>query len=186
MSSGKEPSGGTPLAPRLFGRRVPLSLVVWLALVWVTLWGDLTLGNVLGGLVAGLVVAWSLPLPILDPGIRVRPVALVRFLLWFGWDLLLSTVRVVVWVVRPGAPPTQLVRVRLRTSSESMTVMIMIALSTVPGSLVVEMYEEERELLLHILGLPGDATEAVRADVAGLESRIVAAFGTRRDREELP
>ncbi|GAA3619550.1 Na+/H+ antiporter subunit E [Nonomuraea rosea] len=182
MSFG-ERTGGR-LAPRLLGRPVPLPLVAWLALVWVTLWGDLTIGNVLGGLVAGLVVAWSLPLPVLDPGIRIRPVALVRFLLWFGWDLVLSTVRVVVWVVRPGVPPTQIIRVRLRTSSESMTVMIMIALSTVPGSLVVE--KDEEELVLHILGIPGDATEAVRADVAGLESRIVAAFGPRRDREELP
>ena len=64
--------------------------------------------------------------------------------------------------------------------------MIMIALSTVPGSLVVELYREERELVLHVLGRPGDVTEAVRADVAGLESRVVAAFGTWRDRQELP
>ncbi|MGV9375936.1 Na+/H+ antiporter subunit E [Nonomuraea sp. NPDC003707] len=163
-----------------------LALIAWLAVVWVTLWGELSAGNVLGGLAVALVVTWLLPLPVLDPGIRVHPVALVDFLLWFGRDLVVSTVRVVVWVVRPGVPPTQIVRVRLRTSSESMTVMIMVALSTVPGSLVVEAYPEERELVLHVLGRPGDVAEAVRADVAGLESRIVAAFGTRRDREELP
>ncbi|MER6000557.1 Na+/H+ antiporter subunit E [Nonomuraea angiospora] len=163
-----------------------LALIAWLAVVWVTLWGELSAGNVLGGLAVALVVTWLLPLPVLDPGIRVHPVALVDFLLWFGRDLVVSTVRVVVWVVRPGVPPTQIVRVRLRTSSESMTVMIMVALSTVPGSLVVEAYPEERELDLHVLGRPGDVAEAVRADVAGLESRIVAAFGTRRDREELP
>ncbi|MFC7586978.1 Na+/H+ antiporter subunit E [Nonomuraea antimicrobica] len=171
------------LAPRLFGRRVPLPLVAWLALVWVTLWGDLSAGNVLGGLVTGLVVTWALPLPVLDPGIRVRPVPLVRFLLWFGWDMVTSTVRVVFWVAHPGPPPVRLVRVPLRTSSESMTVMIMIALTTVPGSLVVERYPGE--LLLHVLGRPGEIADAVRADVAGLESRIVAAFGTRGDREEL-
>ncbi|MEV1178047.1 Na+/H+ antiporter subunit E [Nonomuraea sp. NPDC049784] len=163
-----------------------LALIAWLAVVWVTLWGDLTAGNVLGGLAAGLVVTSLLPLPVLDPGIRIHPVALVGFLLWFGRDLMVSTARVVLWVVRPGVPPTQIVRVRLRTSSESMTVMIMIALSTVPGSLVVELYREERELVLHVLGRPGDVTEAVRADVAGLESRVVAAFGTWRDRQELP
>ncbi|SDJ71907.1 Na+/H+ antiporter subunit E [Nonomuraea jiangxiensis] len=177
-------SRGQP-APRLFGRRVPLSLVCWLALVWVALWGELSVGNVLGGLAAGLVVTWLMPLPILDPGIRLRPVALPRFLLWFGRDLVVSTARVVVYVVRPGPPPTRIVRVRLRTSSESMTVMIMITLSTVPGSLVVEVDSERRELIVHVLGRPGEITEAVRADVAGLESRIVAAFGTRRDREEL-
>ncbi|MFC5826376.1 Na+/H+ antiporter subunit E [Nonomuraea insulae] len=172
------------LAPRLLGRPVPLPLVAWLALVWVTLWGDLSVGNVLGGLATGLVVTWLLPLPALDPGVRVHPAALVRFLLCFGWDMVISTVRVVFWVAHPGQPPAQLVRVPLRTSSEAMTVMIMITLSTMPGSLVVERYPGE--LLLHVLGLSGDVSEATRADVAGLESRIVAAFGTRRDREELP
>ncbi|MEV0612515.1 Na+/H+ antiporter subunit E [Nonomuraea sp. NPDC050404] len=171
------------LAPRLLGRRVPLPLVGWLALVWVTLWGEVSPGNVLGGLATGLVVTWLLPLPILDPGIRLRPVALVRFLLLFGWDLVTSTVRVAYWVAHPGPPPTQIVRVPLHTSSESMTMMIMIALTTVPGTVIMEAYP--RELVVHVLGLPGDVAEAVRADVAGLERRVVAAFGTRRDREEL-
>jgi multicomponent Na+:H+ antiporter subunit E len=174
------------VAPRLFGRRVPLPLVVWLALVWVTLWGELSLGNVLGGLVTGLVVSWLLPLPILDPGIRVNPWGLVRFLVWFAWDLVVSTLRVVWWVAHPGDPPAEIVRVRLRTSSEAMTVMLMVALSTVPGSLVVEAYMERRELVLHVLGMTGDGVAGrVRSDVEGLESRIVGAFGRRADREEL-
>ncbi|MEV4068205.1 Na+/H+ antiporter subunit E [Nonomuraea fuscirosea] len=168
---------------RLFGRRVPLALVAWLALVWVTLWGDLSAGNVLGGVVTGLVVTWLLPLPVLDPGIRIHPVWLVRFLLWFGWDMVISTVRVVFWVAHPGRPPAQLVLVPLRTSSEAMTVIIMVALSTVPGSLVLEAHP--RALMLHVLGRPGDVADAVRADVTRLESRVVAAFGTRRDRKEL-
>jgi multicomponent Na+:H+ antiporter subunit E len=171
------------LAPRLFGRRVPLVLVAWLAAVWVTLWGDLSVGNVLGGLVAGLVVTWLLPMPVLDPGFRVRPVALVLFLVWFAWDLVLSTARVVFWVAHPGRPPSQIVRTPLRTTSDSMVVLILVALSTVPGTLVLEV--AGRELVVHVLGRRGDATEITRADVAELESRIVRAFGTRRDREEL-
>jgi multicomponent Na+:H+ antiporter subunit E len=165
--------------------RPRLVLIGWLALVWVTLWGELSAGNVLGGIAAALVVTWLLPLPVLDPGIRLRPVALARFLVWFGWEMVVSTARVVWWVLRPGPPPTQLVRVELRTSSESMITLIMAALANVPGSIVVEAYVAERCLLLHVLGLTGDAAGAVRADVAALESRIVAAFGTRRDREEL-
>ncbi|MEV0822063.1 Na+/H+ antiporter subunit E [Nonomuraea rubra] len=171
------------LAPRLLGRRVPLPLVAWLAVVWVTLWGDLTVGNVLGGLATGLAVTWLLPLPILDPGIRVRPVALAGLLLWFAVNMVTATARVVFWVAHPGAPPTRIVRAPLRTSSEAMIVLTMIALSTVPGTLVVEKYRGE--LVVHVLGLTGDVTGAVLADVAALEERIVRAFGTRRDREEL-
>jgi multicomponent Na+:H+ antiporter subunit E len=53
----------------------------------------------------------------------------------------------------------------------------------VPGSLVVEKYHGE--LVVHVLGLTGDVTGTVLADVAELEERIVRAFGTVRDREEL-
>jgi multicomponent Na+:H+ antiporter subunit E len=173
------------LAPVLFGRRVPLPLIAWLALVWVTLWGEVSAGNVLGGLAAGLVTTWLLPLPVLDQGIRIRPVALAVLLLWFGADMVLSTARVVAGVLRPGCPPTQFVTVRLRTTSEPMTMMIMVALSSMPGSLVVHVREEGGELVLHVLGRPGDVTGTVREEVAKLEARVVAAFGTGNDREEL-
>ncbi|MEV4569603.1 Na+/H+ antiporter subunit E [Nonomuraea sp. NPDC049419] len=171
------------LAPRLLGRRVPLPLVAWLTLVWVALWGDLSVGTVLGGLATGLVVTWLLPMPPISRGLRPHPVPLVRFLLYFSFDLVVSTVRVVYYVLRPGDPPTQFVRVPLRTTSEPITVLVMVAISTVPGSLVVERYPGE--LLVHVLGRPGDVTEPVRRDVAGLESRIVAALGTPTDQEEL-
>ncbi|MGP3935128.1 Na+/H+ antiporter subunit E [Nonomuraea sp. KM88] len=173
------------LAPRVFGRRVPLPLVAWLTLVWTALWGDVSAGNLLGGLAAGAVVTWLLPLPAVDPGIRVNPAGLVRFLLWFAAEGVVSTLRVVYWVVHPGPPPTQVVRVRLRTSSESMVVLTMVAITSVPGSLVAELYPEEHEVAVHVLGLPGEVTEAVRADITALERRIVEAFGTRADREEL-
>ncbi|MFG2074318.1 multicomponent Na+:H+ antiporter subunit E [Nonomuraea maritima] len=170
-------------APRLLGRQVPLMMVAWLTLVWVTLWGDLSVGNVLGGLATAIVVTWLLPMPVTDPGIRIRPVALAGFLVTFGWDLIVSTARVVFWVAHPGQPPSQVVRVPLRTTSEAMVVLVLVALTTVPGSLVLEVYE--RELVLHVLGRPGDVADDIRADVAQVERRIVRAFGTRRDREEL-
>ncbi|WP_327085352.1 Na+/H+ antiporter subunit E [Nonomuraea sp. NBC_01738] len=173
------------LAPRVLGRRVPLPLVGWLTLVWVLLWGDLTVANVLGGLLTSLIITWLLPLPVVDPGIRLRPVAMAAFLLWFAGDTVRSTARVVFYVLRPGPPPTELVRVRLRTSSESMVMLIMVALSSVPGSVVVEAYVVRRELVLHVLGLTGgDVPLRVQDNVTALERRIVAAFGTAEDRRE--
>ncbi|MEU4575754.1 Na+/H+ antiporter subunit E [Nonomuraea sp. NPDC023979] len=173
------------LTPRVFGRPVPVPLVAWLTLVWVMLWGSVSPLTLAGGVVAGALVVWLLPLPVLDPGIRLWPVAFVRFAAWFGLDLVTSTVRVVFWVLHPGPPPTGVVRAPLRTSSESMIMMVMVAVSTVPGSLVLEYLPERRELVLHLLGRRGDLDEIGRAEVAGLESRIVRAFGTSADREEL-
>jgi multicomponent Na+:H+ antiporter subunit E len=173
------------LTPTVFGRPMPLPLVAWLTLIWVMLWGDASALTLVGGVLAGALTVWLLPLPVLDPGLRLRPVAAVSFLVWFGLDLVASTARVVFWVLHPGPPPTGIVTVPLRTSSESMIMMVMVALSTVPGSLVVEYHPRERELVVHVLGRRGDLDRITHKEVAGLESRIVKAFGTAADREEL-
>lgn len=175
--------------PRVLGRSVPLPLVAWLTVVWLLLWGDLSVGNVLGGLLTGLVVVWLLPLPVQDSGIRLRPVGILLFVVRFAWDLVFSSLRVAFWALRPGAPPpVHIVEVGLRSSSETVAVLMTVALSALPGSLVLEANVRRRLLVLHVLGIPGDAqtvTRVAREDVTRLESRIVAAFGTRADREEL-
>lgn len=171
--------------PRLLGRPVPPGAVAWLTVIWLLLWGEPTVGNVLAGLLAGTAVVWLLPLPALDSGVRVHPVAAAAFLARFAWDLLFSSLRVAWWALRPGAPPVHVVEVRLRTSSHVMTVLVIIALSALPGSLVLEADFPDRRLVLHVLGITGDVRAAVRADVTRLEGAIVAAFGTAADREEL-
>ncbi|GHH64421.1 putative cation antiporter subunit [Streptosporangium violaceochromogenes] len=167
------------------GRPVPPGAVAWLAVTWLLLWGELTVGNVLGGLLAGVAVVWLLPLPAFDSGVRVHPVAAVAFLARFAWDLVFSSMRVAWWALRPGRPPVHVVEVRLRTSSPVMTVLVVIALSALPGSLVLEADFPGRRLTLHVLGITGDVRATVRADVTRLEGAIVAAFGTAADREEL-
>ncbi|MGV9771693.1 Na+/H+ antiporter subunit E [Streptosporangium sp. NPDC003464] len=177
---------GRGLTPRLLGRPVPLSQVAWLTVVWLLLWGDLSVGNVLGGLLGGLVVVWLLPLPVLDTGLRIHPVAALVFLVRFAVDLVASSFRVAFWALRLGTrPPVQIVEVRLRTSSEVMAVLITVALSALPGSLVLEVHFGDRELVLHVLGITGDVQATVQADVTRLEKGIVAAFGTGADQEEL-
>ncbi|MEU9830708.1 Na+/H+ antiporter subunit E [Streptosporangium sp. NPDC048047] len=178
------PDGGR--APRLLGRPVPPRTVAWLTLVWLLLWGELSVANILGGLLAALAVVWLLPLPAREPALRVHPVGLLVFLTGFAADLVVSSARVAFWALRFGTvPPMEIVEVRLRTSSEVMAVLTVVALSALPGSLVLEARLTEGELLLHVLGPTGDVQRMVRADVAKLEARIVAAFGTTADREEL-
>ncbi|MGJ6962977.1 Na+/H+ antiporter subunit E [Streptosporangium sp. G11] len=182
-------SGPALPVPRVLGRPVPLPLVAWLTVVWLLLWGDLSVGNVLGGLLTGLAVVWLLPLPVQDSGIRLRPVGILLFLLRFARDLMISSFRVAFWALRPGEPPpVQIVEVGLRCSSETTAVLMTVALSALPGSLVLEANVRRRLLVLHVLGVPGDAptvSRVTREDVMRLENRIVAAFGTRADQEEL-
>ncbi|WP_326641931.1 Na+/H+ antiporter subunit E [Streptosporangium sp. NBC_01755] len=176
-------------APRLPGRPVPLPQVLWLTVIWLLLWGDLSVGNVLGGLLVGLVLVWLLPLPIQDTGLRLHPVWILLFLVRFVRDMMVSSFRVAFWALRLGRPPPmQLVEVRLRASSEAMAVLVTVALSALPGSLVLEANVRRRTLLLHVLGVPGDPAtvgQVTQDDVTRLENRIVAAFGTRADQEEV-
>ncbi|GAA3429734.1 Na+/H+ antiporter subunit E [Streptosporangium sandarakinum] len=173
-------------APRLFGRPVPPRTVAWLTVVWLLLWGELSVANVLGGLLAALAVVWLLPLPARKPALRIHPARLLVFLAVFATDLVISSARVAFWALRFGTvPPMEIVEVRLRTSSEVMAVLAVVALSALPGSLVLEARLADGELVLHVLGLTGDVQGTTRADVAKLEARIVAAFGTTADREEL-
>jgi multicomponent Na+:H+ antiporter subunit E len=71
--------------------------------------------------------------------------------------------------------------------------MTAVALSLIPGSVVLEVEREQSLLYLHVLGsvkknsgTPRDeqivtANEAVRTRVLGLERQIVRAFGSRAD-----
>lgn len=178
-----------PPVLRLLGRPVPLGQVLWLTGIWLLLWGDLSVGNVLGGLLAGLILIWLLPLPLQDTGLRLHPVRIVWFLIRFLRDMMVSSFRVAFWALRMGRqPPVQIVEVELRTRSETMVVLVTVALSALPGSLVLETNTRERTLVLHVLGVPGDPSTVSRItqeDVTRLEGRIVAAFGTRADQEEV-
>lgn len=173
----------------LLGRPVPLGQVLWLTVIWLLLWGDLSVGNVLGGLLAGLILVWLLPLPVQDTGLRLHPIRIVWFLVRFLRDMVVSSFRVALWAMRLGTqPPVQIVEVRLRTRSETMVVLVTVALSALPGSLVLETNVREGTLVLHVLGVPGDpatVSQTTQDDVTRLESRIAAAFGTRADQEEV-
>ncbi len=57
----------------------------WLTVAWVVMWGNLSLANVLGGMVVGALLLAVLRMPPISIGVRLHPlralVLLVRFLL---------------------------------------------------------------------------------------------------------
>ena len=67
---------------QLLGRA---ALVVWLAVMWLLLWGELTIPNLINGLLLGLILAVVVPPPGLgDDDVTVHPLPALSFLLWFG------------------------------------------------------------------------------------------------------
>lgn len=173
-------SGG--LLRRLRGlRALPL---LWLTLVWVLLWGSLTPGDVVNGLLLAVLVQLVLPLPDVTFGGRVRLSGLGRFVLRFSTDLVVSSVQVSWQAVRPGPQDVSaVVAVQLRSDSELVMTLTAESLTLVPGSIVLELDSTSRTLYAHVLSAPDDAAVQAFSDrVLDLEARIIRALGRDVDR----
>ncbi|MEI2696873.1 MAG: Na+/H+ antiporter subunit E [Microthrixaceae bacterium] len=171
-------------------------LVVWLAVVWVMLWGEPSAVDVVGGLVLGgaLVALFPLRLGSAEPvgsGARVRPLALLRFALWFAGALVMASLQVAAQVLRPRPVLSQgIVAVPMRAASPLVVSVVANTITLTPGTLTIEVSGPDTPdpsnppvLYVHCL-VTGDP-EAVRADGRHLEDRVVRALGTAADRSAI-
>jgi len=165
-----------------------LARVAVLLLVWVALWGTPTVGNLLSGVLVVAVVTWAFPggpgrLAPEDEG-RFRPLAAVRYLLYFAWALVAATWDVAVTVLRPRSKVAEaVVAVPLVSRSPVITTFVANSITLTPGTMTIDVSEQDDPVVLyvHVLGL-SDA-EAIRADGRHFERLAVEAFGSPGDRE---
>ena len=172
----RRPDG--PVRPaRLRGLQLPV--IVWLTLVWVALWGDLSAANVLGGLAVALVVCLVFPLPPLRMRLHVRPLRLCWLVLRFLGDVVVASAEVT-WTTLQfhRQPQNAVIEVDLRTHSDFVLTVVAEMVSLVPGSLVVEARRSTHTLFLHVLDARDLAgVDKMRRQVFALERRVVLAFG---------
>lgn len=146
-----------------------------LVLVWLALWSDVSIANLLSGLlVAGVVVTlfrtWH------DGTVVVRPVHAARFGLHFVVKLIQSSLVVARIVVSPrGRIHTGIVAVPLQSCSAAIATLIADTISLTPGTLTLEVREEPLTLFVHALDVRD--VEAVQADVRRIEVLAIRAFG---------
>jgi multicomponent Na+:H+ antiporter subunit E len=164
----------------LMGRAV---IAVWLIVMWVLLWGDVNLANVLSGVVlaVALVVVFP-PARTNDDPIVVRPLATASFLVWFLWALVATNVAVAKEVLLPSGRSqirTAVVATPLRTRSGRLATIIANAITLTPGTLTVDARGRPAVLYVHVLSFTD--VESVVAEVADLERRVVRAFGTAEE-----
>jgi multicomponent Na+:H+ antiporter subunit E len=164
------------LVPTLF------ALVVWLAL-----WGEISVVNVASGvLVVAILALLFRPEP---RGHRLHPLALMRLLVVFVWRLMSSSATVVLAVLAPT--PARLrsgvVGVELSHPSSLVATIVADAISLTPGTLTLEARYADGDadgdgepgevapvLYIHVLGLSDPA--AIRNDVRRLERLVVSAI----------
>ncbi|MDX1689950.1 MAG: monovalent cation/H(+) antiporter subunit G [Acidimicrobiia bacterium] len=170
-----------PSAPGPSGEAAPFPWGSWLLLTvaWTMLWGDLSVGTVLGGAAASVVVV-----AVVRPGERrigVRPLGLVRLLGTFTTALVRGTIDVAAEVLtRDDSGIRQaIVRVAVPGMSREALVVTALAVTLTPGSLAVEIDVAEECLFVHVLHYDEDATDD---DIRLIAERARDALGTRVSR----
>lgn len=158
--------------------------VVWAAIVWMALWGDLSVANLLAGIAIGIATVLLVPVTgerhdtPADERLHVRPLATLAYLGYF-LRLLVVASAVVAWeVVTPGSRINQgIVRLPLRTRSPGVATVIANSISLTPGTLTLEVAHDPLTLYVHVLHLR--EIERVRSDLRELEERALRAFDPR-------
>ncbi|MDM7829956.1 Na+/H+ antiporter subunit E [Cellulomonas edaphi] len=168
------------LHPRRARPRPQWGTVAWLTVVWVLLWGDLSVGNVLAGIVLGLAVTTGLRMTPLAFHGRVRPLGVVRLATRFAIDVVRASFEVSLLALRPRYTPRgAVIGVQLRSHSDLYLTMTAELCSLVPGSLVVEAHRLTGMLYLHVLDVrQSGGIEAARRAVLDQEERVLRAFAS--------
>jgi len=172
-------------------RRVTIGAVVWLTTLWVLLWNDVSVANVLSGVVLSVVVLGSSRLASAvcagsDGGDRPRIsplhlayfvgyvlVQLVRSNLFLAWEIL----------TRKNTIHAGIIAVPMRTSSELAMLVMANVITLTPGTVTIEAEGSPAVLYVNVLHL--NDVERVRDDLRRLEDVCVRAFGSRSARAQL-
>lgn len=164
----------------LFPHRWRLSpwAILWLTLVWVMLWGEVTPITVVGGAIVSVIVLTLFPLPHVLMRLRPRPWPLIVLISRFSYDLVIASFQVAWLTLRPGPPPGGVVMdMELMGDDELLQVLTGEMVTLVPGSVVIELDPATRVLTIHALDVrTRQEAERMRRRVRGQEARILRAL----------
>jgi len=163
--------------------RLQWRAVLLLALIWVVLWGNYSLVDLLVGIVLAWVVTVTFPLPPIryhgrpHPwGLLVLAVTVLRDLAVASWRLTMSS------FARTIDFHPAVIRVRLRAAQDLYQVETAELISFVPGSIVIDARRSTRTLYLHLVDVTGpDDVEHARTHALTVERRLLEAIGSKAD-----
>ncbi|CAN5801582.1 hypothetical protein BH24ACT3_BH24ACT3_07440 [soil metagenome] len=153
-------------------------LVGWLVVIWVALWGSVTVTNVLGGLAAAAVLLAVFPVGThAAPAYAVRPVAAARFVAHFTTKLLEANLILAWEIVTPRNRINEgIVAVPMASCSDGIVTLAANAIGLTPGTITIEVDAEPTVLYVHVLHLHD--LEQTRRDLLHLAALIIRAFGS--------
>lgn len=165
--------------------RQQLPLLVALVLLWMMLWGSIAVLTILTGTVVAVLVTRTLYLPPVALSGRFHLGWSLAFLARFAADLVAASFEVAWYAFRPrGVSRNAVIRVDLTTRSDLVLTATALAVSLVPGSVVLEVDRPNSVLYVHALGVDSpEGVERTRAHVLDYERRLLRAIGSREEWE---
>jgi multicomponent Na+:H+ antiporter subunit E len=159
-------------------RSVQPMMLVWLTLVWMALWQDISFANVVSGLLIALVISLVFPLPRLRLAERIHPGHFVVLVGRFLFDIVVASFQVAWLTIQFHKQPRSVVMaVPLRSRSDFVMTLTAEMSSLVPGTLAVEARRHTHTVYIHVLDLGDETVEVMRERVLAQEERILRALG---------
>lgn len=147
-----------------------------LMLVWIMLWGSVSPSLLLVGAASAAVVLWLFPLPPMEFRFGLHPWRAAVLIARFCWDVVVASLHVAVLALRPRLPRGAVMQVQLANDSDLLQHLTALAVSLVPGSLIIDADPEHRTLLIHLLDNDYDSEDDMTRRVLAQEERIRAAL----------
>ncbi|AFU05880.1 Na(+)/H(+) antiporter subunit E [Nocardia brasiliensis NBRC 14402] len=157
---------------------VRVGVLSWLTVVWIALWGDLSVANLLAGIAVGALIMVALPLPRVPVGGRLHPLSLLQLVFVASYYAIESSVQVAWFAIRPAAPPVSgVLRVYLSTKSDLVLVLCVDLLNLIPGTMVLEIDRRRCVVYVHVLDVSSDeAVDKFYRTTRRLEKLLISSF----------
>ncbi|AZN30200.1 Na+/H+ antiporter subunit E [Flaviflexus salsibiostraticola] len=154
-------------------------MLIWLTIVWTLLWGEVSTGNVVAGFLLALLLTTLTPLPAATFDGRFRPLALLRLVAVFIYEIVKASTEIAVYAIMGRHPKGAVIRVQSRGHSDVFLTMLAGMTSLVPGSVVVDVHAASGTLYIHVFDIEmAGGLEAAHQAVLDQEERILRAFAS--------
>lgn len=154
--------------------------VAFLLGIWLLLWGEVSVANVVSGLLVASLLLVVFPRTPSATGFVVRPVPALRFLLFFGREMVESVVLLSREVLsRRSRFHTGVISVPVHGCSGSLLAVIANLIALTPGTTTVRIETDPPTLYVHVLIFRD--IESVRGKIEQLNRHVVLAFAAKDD-----
>lgn len=163
--------------------RLQWRAILALTIIWVILWGNYSLVDIVVGAAVSWLVTVTFPLPPIRYRGRPRLFGTIRLAVITLADLAVASWRLTIGAFRPRIDfRPAVIRVRLRSNQDLYQVETAELISIVPGSIVIDARRSTRTLYLHLVDVTGpDGIEDSRRSALTVERRLLEAIGSTSD-----